>query len=148
MFTRSRKSALALAGAVAGTITAASLAGAVNLGLLSSDSTPTSGNQVQLFEPVDAAATQATTSTTEAPVQVVVQDVYDLPADNSQPPGTAATPPPTAAPTLTQAPAPALVDDGGSYPDDGGSYSDDGYESESHDAAEHESGHDGEFADD
>ncbi len=128
MITRSRKSALALAGAVAGTITAASLAGAVNLGLLSSDSTPAPGTQIQLFEPIDAAA-PTTTSTTEAPVEVVVQDVYDLPSGAGQSPAPAAAP--TAAPTLTQAPAPTAGD--------GGSYSDDSYETESHESDSYES---------
>ena len=128
MITKSRKSALALAGAVAATITAASVAGAVNLGLLSSDPAPASSSQVQLFEPIDA-TTATTTSTTEAPVQVVVQDVYDLPADNGQAPAPTSTAAPTAPATLTQAPAPSSGGDDGSYTDDGAS--DDSYEHES-----------------
>ncbi len=148
MITRSRKSALALAGAVAGTITAASLAGAVNLGLLSSDSTPAPSTQVQLFEPIDTAAA-TTTSTTEAPVEVVVQDVYDLPSDSGQSPAPAVAP--TAPATLTQAPAPTAGGDDSyesqSYESE--SHESESYESESHDGGEHDSGElDGTYADD
>ncbi len=149
MIPRSRKSALALAGAVAATITAASVAGAVNLGLLSSDPAPASSDQVQLFEPIDATAA---TPTTEAPVQVVVQDVYDLPPADGQTPATT----PTAAVATNP---PVVGDDGATSFDDhssGGSASDDAaYEdSESHDTESHETespeteSHDGEFEDD
>ncbi len=78
--TTTRRSALALAGAVAGTLTAASLAGAVNLGLLSTDST-SANEPIQLLESDSLEPTvDSTTTTVVDGVEVVIEDVYDLPA--------------------------------------------------------------------
>jgi hypothetical protein len=128
----SRPKALATAGIVAGAVAISGVAAAVNVGLLTGgDSAP--------FEPQKVSATEdGMVTTTTAPVEIVVQDVYEQ------------APAPTA-PAAPVAPAPASSSSGDSddsYDDHGAGtvYEDhesedesDDHESEDHESEDHES---------
>ncbi len=140
-----RKSALALAGAVAGTLAAAGVAGAVNLGLLAGDDGAPDPNGAVL----DIVATTGTTAgTIEIPaspsstvVEVVVEDVYDLPAGTT---------PPAAAPTTPLGPPVSLGevdDDDDDHDDEFDDDHDDEFEDDDHED-DHDSDEDDDHDDD
>lgn len=133
-----RTSALVLSGAVAGIVAVSSLAGALVVGGDDADATTPTTALLDEAVPVDT-----TTPTTAPAVEVVYQDVYDLPpatgpaASTSSPAGVA----PVAAADLSSAPA-ATDDwddddaDQGEYKDeweDEYEYEDDEYEGEDED---------------
>ena len=152
---RTRKSALALAGAVAGTLTAASVAGAVNLGLLSSESSP-SDDPSELFVPsetTDTGLEDPTTSTSVTQpddVEVVIEDVYDLPpagstgASGSAPGGTIATAPSSAPAATTPVVPPTSVrhDDDDDHDDDHDDDRDDDHDDDRDHDDDHDDDHD------
>jgi len=128
-----RRTALALSGAVAGTVAVASLAGALVIGGRD-DADPTPPDTVALVG--HAAPDASATPTTEPRVEVVYQDVYDLPPATAPDvrTGAAAPSPAPAAPVLTSSDDDRWDDDG--WDDDGSEDDewddDDRYEDEDH----------------
>ncbi|HEU5082393.1 MAG TPA: hypothetical protein VFU14_03570 [Acidimicrobiales bacterium] len=147
-----RRTALALSGAVAGTVAAASLAGALVIGGADGQE-PTPPDPIAV---VDATAEAPASVPTTAPgVEVVYQDVYDLPPATA-PAGSAGavglSPAPTAPVAAGDLSSTVAGDDGwddDEYEDEG--YEDDGYEdeySDDHGDDDHEDEDEGEWEDD
>jgi hypothetical protein len=131
----SRSKALGIAGIVAGAVAVSGAAAALNVGLLT-------GHESSPFTPQSVASTDdgavTTTSTTEPPVEIVYQDVYE--------PGPASAPATPGAPVASSS---RDDDNDDSYGDDADDADEDGtYEDDADEDDDHEDEDDHEVEDD
>jgi hypothetical protein len=127
----SRPKALGLAGLAAGALTVSAAAAAMNVGLLTSEPEPA-------FAPTPVVQTgdvEQPTPTTEAPVEIVYQDVYDIVSAG----GGSSAPVAAPAPPAPAGSTPSGSDDGAGSDDSMDDDADESHEDESGDELDHES---------
>lgn len=146
-----RRTALALSGAVAGTVAAASLAGALVIGG-ADDQDPTPPEPIAVVDSAREVPGTAPAPATAPDVEVVYQDVYDLPPATA-PAGRAgavgSSPAPTAPAVTADLSSTAAGDDDWDDDEYDDGYEDDGYEDESeHSDDDDDDDDDGDYDDD